>query len=69
MKEHTIIFPLDTRESIEQKINIIRELTGEDNISYHDDIYEWTMPELTIRCSKKTWREIKFKLNLIKTYW
>lgn len=69
MKEYTIIFPLDTKEGVEQKINIIRGLIGEDNLSYHDDIYECTIPELMIRCDKKTWKEIKFKLGLSKMYW
>lgn len=69
MKDHTIIFPFDSKENLEQKTNIIRELIGKENMSYYNDIDERSIPELEIRCDKKTWKQIKFKLGLCKVYY
>lgn len=62
MKTRTIIFPFnESEENLKNKMLIIRDIVGEDNISYE------VVPELTVRCNKKTWKKLKFKLDLKKS--
>ena len=67
MKERTIIFPFDDEKTIARKICEIENIIGANNIN--DDGLNNSIPEITIRCSKKQWKEIQFICDLWKVYW
>ena len=69
MKEYVVLLPFDTEAFRNEKIDIIRRLVGEDNVSYYGDINDHTIPNVTIRCNKKTWKKVKFQMGLCKAYW
>lgn len=54
MKEYVVLLPFDTEAFRNEKIDIIRRLVGKDNVSYYGDINDYTIPNVTIRCNKKT---------------
>lgn len=61
MKRRTILFPFDDADVISEKI------VGKDNIV--KDGLKLNPPEVIIRCDKKRWKEVKFKLELYKVYY
>ena len=67
MKERTIIFPFDEEETILRKVCEIENIIGANNVN--DDGLNNSIPEITIRCSKKKWEEIQFICDLWKVYW
>lgn len=67
MKERTILFPFDELIYVNKKVNKIISIVGDDNINKEG--LSFTIPEVTIRCNRKQWKEIKFKLGLIKCYY
>lgn len=64
----TILFPLDTEEVIKKKVSVIEQIVGEHNVCEYG-LFDTTVPSIDIRCNKKQWKEIKFKCELVKTYW
>lgn len=66
MKEKTIIFPLYDEETILRKVCEIENIIGANNIN--DDGLKYSTPQITIRCSKKQWKEIQFICDLMKVY-
>lgn len=67
MKERTIIFPFDDEKTIARKVCEIENIIGANNIN--NDGLNKSIPEITIRCSKKQWKEIHFICELCKVYW
>ena len=67
MKERIILFPFDELIDVNKKVNKIISIVGDDNINKEG--LSFTIPEVTIRCNRKQWKEIKFKLGLIKCYY
>lgn len=68
MKERTIIFPFnDSEENLRRKISIVKDIVGKENVSYIET--DTCFPELTVRCDKKNWKLLKFKLDLTKVYY
>ena len=67
MKERTILFPFDELIDVNKKVNKIISIVGADNIN--KERLSFTIPEVTVRCNRKQWKEIKFKLGLIKCYY
>ena len=66
MKERTIIFPFDKEETILRKVCEIENIIGANNIEQYG--LEFQIPEITIRCSRRQWKEIKFICDLWKVY-
>ena len=62
MKERTIIFPFDDEKAIARKICEIEKIIGANNIK--NDGLNNSIPEITIRCSKKQWKEMRFICDL-----
>ena len=67
MKERTILFPFDELIDVNKKVDKIISIIGADNINKEG--LSFTIPEVTIRCNRNQWKEIKFKLGLIKCYY
>lgn len=67
MKERTIILPLYEKDEIEKRVEIITKIVGAKNVC--SCRLNYAIPEITVRCSKKQWKELRFKLCLVKTYW
>lgn len=67
MKKRTILFPFDEKHIIARKVADIENLIGANNIEQYG--LECEIPEITIRCSKKEWKEIKFICGLCKVYY
>lgn len=67
MKERTIIFPFDDADGIGEKVVKLTKIVGKDNIVTEG--LKFQPPEVTIKCNKKKWRDIKFKLLLDKAYY
>ena len=67
MKERTIIFPFDDEKTIARKVCEIENIIGANNIN--NDGLNKSIPEITIRCSRRQWKEIQFICDLCKVYW
>ena len=67
MKERFILFAFDDTEIIAEKVMMLTKIVGKNNIV--TDGLKRQIPEVAIRCKKKQWKEIKFKLDLAKTYY
>lgn len=67
MKERTIIFPFDDEKTIARKVCEIESIIGANNIN--NDGLNKSIPEITIRCSRRQWKEIKFICGLCKVYY
>lgn len=67
MKRRTILFPFDGADVIGEKIVRLTKIVGKSNIV--TDGLKCQVPEVTIRCNKKQWKEVKFKLELYKVYY
>ena len=67
MKERSIAFLYDDAASVERKIKLLTDIVGKNNISTEGLSYN--PQQVCIRCNKKKWREVKFKLDLEKTYY
>lgn len=67
MKRKTILFPFDDADVISEKIVRLTKIVGKDNIV--KDGLKLNPPEVIIRCDKKRWKEVKFKLELYKVYY
>ena len=67
MKERSIAFLYDDAASVERKIKLLTDIVGKNNISIEGLSYN--SHQVCIRCNKKKWREVKFKLDLEKTYY
>ena len=67
MKRRTILFPFDDADVIGEKIVRLTKIVGKSNIV--TDGLTNQVPEVTIRCDEKQWKEIKFKLELYKVYY
>ena len=67
MKERTILFPFDNEKTIARKVCEIEDIIGANNIEQYG--LECQIPEITIRCSRRQWKEIKFICGLCKVYY
>ena len=70
MKEYTILLAnMDDKEK-SYKISIVRDIIGEQNVSYvSKDFSVYNIPYVTVHCKKKKFKEIIFQLGLEKAYW
>lgn len=68
MKTRVITLPFDKEEVRLKKVKLLKNIVGEDNI-YTDNLTGTIIPEVIIKCNKKQWKEIKFKLALCKVYY
>lgn len=67
MKTRTISFAYcETMEQVTDYVSKITNIVGIDNVNLYGINY--TIPEVTVRCNKKQWGEIKFSLYLEKYY-
>jgi hypothetical protein len=66
MKQRTIEFPFDGEEKVKKTANWLTKYLGKENICVYGLDYE--VPEIVVKCTKKQWKDIKFKLNLGKVY-
>lgn len=67
MKERKIVFPFDDADQIGEKIMAVKRIVGEENVTTCGIGYK--IPEITVRCKRKEWKEIRFQLDLINVYW
>lgn len=67
MKRRTILFPFDDTDVIGEKIVQLTKIVGENNIV--TDGLKYQVPEVTVMCNEKQWKEVKFKLELYKVYY
>lgn len=68
MKNRVIVLPFDDEKGRLKKVKLLKDIIGEDNV-FTDNLTGCIIPEVTIRCNKKQWKDIKFKLALCKCYY
>ena len=66
MKMVRIMFTSTSKEVALEKIKIIKNIVGEENVNEYGVDYPY--PEVLVRCSKKQSRELDFKLDLTHGY-
>lgn len=67
MKKRNILFPYDDEDMVREKVARLTKIVGKNNVNT-DDI-SLNIPEVHVRCNKKQWKEVKFKLELYKVYY
>lgn len=67
MKERHLIFPFDDADGIGEKIVWLQKFIGKNNVCTEGLVN--TIPEVVIRCDKKKWKDIRFKLDLYKCFY
>lgn len=65
-KIRTILFAYDCEEDIKVKMSWLIKYLGKENIC--DAGITYPISELTVKCTKKQWKVIRFKLDLAKVY-
>lgn len=68
MKTRIITFPFDDEKGLNSKVKLLKTMLGEDNV-YTGNLTGVVLPEVIIRCNKAQWKEIKFKLDLQKSFY
>ena len=62
----TIIFVFDDEEQQKEKVAWLTKYLGKENICTAG--LHYSINEITVKCTKKQWRIIRFKLDLAKVY-
>jgi len=68
MKTRIIAFPFDDEKELNAKVKLLKTIIGDNNV-YTGSLTGVVLPEVAVRCNKAQWKEIRFKLDLQKSYY